>query len=49
MKPEEALSAAQVLVLRGLAAGKKLDAIADDMPSHLRIGRHGVRFTTNCA
>lgn len=38
------LSEAQIIVLRGLAAGKKLNAIADDMPPHMRIGEHGITY-----
>ena len=41
---QPALSKAQRIVLRGLAEGKKLNAIADDMPADLRIGEHGVHY-----
>lgn len=44
MNREEPLSAAQVLVLRGLARGDKFNAIADAMPRNQRIGEHGVHY-----
>jgi len=38
------LSPAQVIVLRGIASGKKPSAIVDDLPPDLRVSEHGVRW-----
>lgn len=41
---QQELTSAQLLVLRGLAEGKKLNVIASDMPPAMRIGEHGVHY-----
>lgn len=38
------LSPAQVVVLRGLAHGKRPDQIVDDMPPQYRVSSHGIRW-----